>query len=51
MKDSHGTYDGRKEEPPYDCPTCAALKEKEEEIARLRDTLEEVRLRSWEALK
>ena len=30
MKDSHGTYDGRKEEPAYECPSCAAaLAEKE----------------------
>ena len=33
MKDSYGTYDGRKEEPLYDCPSCSA---NDAELERLR---------------
>ena len=40
MKDSHGTYDGRKPEPPYECPSCpslsARIKELEREESRYR---------------
>jgi hypothetical protein len=32
MKDSHGAYDGRLPEPPYDCPSC---QEKDARIAEL----------------
>jgi hypothetical protein len=28
MRDSHGTYDGRVPEPPYECPQCARFREK-----------------------
>ena len=32
-------YDGRKQEPPYDCQDCA---EKDDEIERLREALREI---------
>ena len=36
MKDSFGTYDGRVPEPPYECPSCAALRA---EVERLTNKL------------
>ena len=39
MRDSYGTYDGSKPEPPYECPECSDLRAKlqaaEERIAEL----------------
>lgn len=43
MKDSYGTYDGRKEEPAYECPSCAAA------LAGKEDA--EVRLKGYESEK
>ena len=39
MKDSFGTYDGRVPEPPYECPSCAALRAR---VALLEKVAEEI---------